>query len=79
MNNPGNVEYDDWYTPEGVCEYIAEPIDLEDLKKKAARALECCRMLEERQNLGRGLIWGGIISFFIWVTLGVMLANILKY
>ena len=80
MNNPGSVliEDDDWYSLGNTCEHITEPFDLDDLEKNVARALEYGRILEEQQSLRRGLIFGGIISVFTWVALGVMLANILK-
>jgi len=81
MNNRSSVliEDDDRYTLENTREHITEPFELDDLEKKAARALEYGQILEERQSLGRGLIFGSIISVFTWIVLGVMLANILKY
>jgi len=80
MNNPGSVliEDNDWYSLGNTCEHISEPFDLDDLEKNVARALEYGRILEEQQGLRRGLIFGGIISVFAWLALGVMLANILK-
>jgi hypothetical protein len=66
------IDDDHRSTLEGACEYITEALDCEEFKKKVARALEYKRILEEQKSLGRGLIWGGVISVFIWVALGVI-------
>jgi len=81
MNNRSSVliEHDDRYTPGNTREHVTEPFELCDLEKKAARALEYGQILEERQSLGKGLIFASIISVFTWVVLGIMLANILKH
>jgi hypothetical protein len=75
MYNPGTVwiEDSDRGTLENACEYITEAPVCEELRIKEARALEYNRILQEQQSLGRGLIWGGILSVSIWVVLGVLL------
>jgi hypothetical protein len=67
------MEGDERHTLEGACDYIIEALDCEEFRIKVARALEYKRIVNEQQCLGRGLIWGGIISVSIWVVLGVIL------
>jgi hypothetical protein len=72
------IKDDDWYTPGNTCEQTADLFELDGLVKKEARARVYGQILEEQQRLLRGLIFGGIISVFIWVALGVMIYNLLK-
>lgn len=65
------------YAPYGADEGTTD--DPEEPRLRELRELEYERIRNEQRSLGRGLIWGGIVSVYLWVVLGVMLANLLKF
>jgi DNA-binding NtrC family response regulator len=64
---------------EGICDYVAEPVDMEEFRRKVTRALEYKRIQGEMRSMGKGFLWGGIISISVWAAVGVVLARLLLH
>jgi len=56
---------------------ISDTFEMMDFE--VARALEYKRICRERLIMGRGILWGGIISISAWAVLGMVVANLLGY
>ena len=63
----------------GICDYVTEPIDMEEFRRKVTRALENKRINREMRSLGKGFLWGGIISLAAWAAAGAVLAHLLLH
>jgi DNA-binding NtrC family response regulator len=61
----------------GAFDYLVKPVDLAELKLKVERALEKKKMGKSMANL-KGLNWAMIISIPLWLTLGILLAYLIK-
>lgn len=61
----------------GLCDYVTEPVDMEEFRRKVTRALENKRINREMRSLGKGFLWGGIFSLSAWAAVGVLLAHLL--
>ena len=61
----------------GAFDYLVKPVDLEELKLKVERALEKKQMGKSITTL-RGLNWAMIISIPLWLSLGILLAYMIK-
>jgi len=61
----------------GAFDYLVKPVDLAELKLKVERALEKKKMGKSTANL-RGFNWAMIISIPLWLTLGILLAYLIK-
>jgi DNA-binding NtrC family response regulator len=63
----------------GLCDYVTEPIDMEEFRRKVTRALENKRINGEMRSLGKGFLWGGIFSLTAWAAVGVILAHLMLH
>jgi DNA-binding NtrC family response regulator len=61
----------------GAYEYLAKPVNAEELKIKIGRCLERRDLLKSKSVL-RGMNWALIISIPFWLVLGIILARILR-
>ena len=66
-------------TRKGLCDYVTEPVDMEEFRQKVTRALENKRINREMRSLGKGFLWGGCISIAAWAAVGVTLAHLLLH
>jgi len=61
----------------GAFDYLIKPVDLAELKLKVERALETKKMRMSIKIL-KGLNWAMIISIPLWLSLGILLAYLIK-
>ncbi len=61
----------------GAFDYLVKPVDLAELKLKVERALEKKKMVQSIATL-KGLNWAMIISIPLWLSLGILLAYLIK-
>ncbi|MCH8956732.1 response regulator [candidate division KSB1 bacterium] len=61
----------------GAFDYLVKPVDLAELKLKVERALEKKKMVKSIATL-KGLNWAMIISIPLWLSLGILLAYLIK-
>lgn len=61
----------------GAFDYLIKPVDLDELKLKVDRAIEKKNMGKSISTL-KGLNWAMIISIPLWLTLGILLAYVIK-
>ena len=61
----------------GAYDYLVKPVDLAELKLKVERALENKKMGRSIKIL-KGLNWAMIISIPLWLSLGILLAYLIK-
>jgi DNA-binding NtrC family response regulator len=61
----------------GAYDYIAKPIDANEMKLKIERCIERKNLLKSKSVL-RGMNWALIISIPFWLILGIILAKLLR-
>jgi DNA-binding NtrC family response regulator len=61
----------------GAYDYLAKPINSEELKYKIEKCMERKDLLKSKSVL-RGMNWALIISIPFWLILGIILAKLLK-
>jgi DNA-binding NtrC family response regulator len=61
----------------GAFDYLAKPVNSEELKIKIQRSLERKDLLKSKTVL-KGMNWALIISIPFWLILGIILAKLLK-
>jgi len=61
----------------GAFDYLVKPVDLAEMKLRVERAIEKKHMGKSIATL-RGLNWAMIISIPIWLSLGIVLAYLLR-
>jgi DNA-binding NtrC family response regulator len=61
----------------GAYDYIAKPLQLEDVRIKVERALYTKR-LEKSVKTVHGVVWAILISIPLWLLLGILLGKVWK-
>ncbi len=61
----------------GAYDYLAKPLNAEELKIKIQRSIERKDLLKSKTAL-KGMNWALIISIPFWLILGIILAKLLK-
>ena len=61
----------------GAYDYLAKPVNSEELKIKVERCIERNDLLKSKSVL-KGMNWALIISIPFWLILGIILAHLLK-
>ena len=61
----------------GAYDYLVKPVNLDELKFRIERGMEHSEHLKALPLL-RGLNWALLVSIPLWLTLGIILAKLLR-